>query len=85
MTIETLQDAPHPINGHHVGSRGGTQLLPNGNMFQCLANHARISEHNSKGKVLMHSWMRRNADQHGESMPSYRGFKFEWVGMPKYP
>ena len=85
MTIELLQEALHPTKGHHVGSRGGTQLLPNGNMFSCLANHGRVCEHDANGKLLMYSWLKNDYDKKGESLPTYRGYKFEWVGMPKYP
>ena len=80
MTIKTLQEAPHPEGAKHVGSRGGVQLLPNGNMFTCQANHGRVAEHDPKGKLLMFSRLKSEKD-----LPTYRGFKFEWTGRPKYP
>lgn len=79
--VSLVQEAGHPL-GKNTGSRGSTQVLPNGNMFSCWAGHTRISEHDKDGKMLFHAYYRIDKPP---KVPSYRAYKFPWVGRPKYP
>lgn len=84
---ERIQEARTlPDRQYSVNSRGSSQLLPNQNMFTCWAEWSRISEHDADGNLLMFSHLKWDYDnKHGNKIPTYRGFKFPWVGRPLQP
>lgn len=77
MTSELLLEMHHP-NRDFSDTRGSNQKQPNGNYFVCWSAHSRLTEHGPHGDLLMHANTK-------PGIGTYRGYKFQWVGMPKTP
>ena len=80
MTVELVAHYDHPSGpGHYAYRRGDFQILKNNNTFLCWSEQSLQSEHTQDGTVIMEA--RMVPDWIG----TYRGFKYEFVGLPKQP
>ncbi|KAJ4298030.1 hypothetical protein N0V90_005929 [Kalmusia sp. IMI 367209] len=61
-------------------SQGSTQLLPNGNVIVNWGSEGALTEYNSKGDVLFHTYM--DSGYLGLGVENYRGFRYNWTGLP---
>ena len=80
MTAEMVAHYDHPGGpGTYAYRRGNFQILPNNNTFLCWSEQSLQSEHTKDGTIIMEA--RMVPDWIG----TYRGFKYEFVGLPKQP
>lgn len=77
MTAKSIMHYDHPKGGY-ASERGNFQTLPNGNALIFWTHDALTSEHTPDGKVIKVAKLR-------SGLKTYRGYKFEWVGLPKDP
>jgi hypothetical protein len=61
-------------------SQGNTQILPNGNVIVNWGSEGALTEYNSKGDVLFHTYFDSGFLALG--VENYRGFRFNWTGLP---
>lgn len=80
MTAEMVAHYDHPYGpGHYAYRRGNFQILKNNNTFLCWSEQSLQSEHRKDGSKIMEARMVPNW------IGTYRGFKYEFVGLPKQP
>ena len=70
-----------PEDAIYAASQGNLQLLSNGHAIMSYGSTPKIKEYKPDGDVLMTAQF-GNGDG---NVFSYRGYKSEWVGMPKAP
>jgi hypothetical protein len=80
-TATLVQKFEAPENIFAV-SQGGTQVLPNGNVFVNWGSAGAVTEFDGEGKVLFNAYL-ESGDlwTHGD-VQNYRGFRFNWTGIP---
>lgn len=78
MTAEVLKHYDHP-HGRYAFRRGNFQILPNKNAFLCWSEQSLQTEHTEDGKTIMEARMLQ------QYVGTYRGFKYEFVGLPSRP
>ena len=80
MTAELVQRYDHPRGpGGYAYRRGNFQILRNNNAFLCWSEQSLQSEHTRDGRMIMEARMVPNW------IGTYRGFKYEFVGLPSDP
>jgi len=70
----------YPPDGLRSKSQGSTQVLPNGNVVVNWGSEGALTEYNSRGEVLFHTYM--DSGYLGLGVQNYRGFRFNWTGFP---
>jgi hypothetical protein len=78
-TAELVQ-AFYPPDDLLSKSQGSTQILPNGNVIVNWGSEGALTEYDSKGNVLFHSYM--DSGHLGLGVQNYRGFRYNWTGLP---
>jgi hypothetical protein len=78
-TAELVQGF-YPPDNLRSKSQGSTQVLPNGNVINNWGSEGALTEHDSKGKVLFHTYM--DSGYLGLGVENYRGFRYNWTGFP---
>ncbi|KAH9822813.1 Arylsulfotransferase (ASST) [Teratosphaeria destructans] len=78
-TAELVQGF-YPPDGLRSKSQGSTQLLPNGNVIVNWGSQGALTEYDSNGKVLFHTYM--DSEYLGLGVENYRGFRYNWTGLP---
>ncbi|KAE9379535.1 hypothetical protein N431DRAFT_397928 [Stipitochalara longipes BDJ] len=63
-------------------SQGGTQVLPNGNVFVNWGSAGAITEFDEEGEVLFHAYLESGDLWKNGDVQNYRGFRFNWKGVP---
>jgi hypothetical protein len=61
-------------------SQGSTQLLPNGNVIVNWGSEGALTEYDSSGNILFHTYM--DSGYLGLGVENYRGFRYNWTGLP---
>ncbi|KAH8896889.1 hypothetical protein GQ53DRAFT_792100 [Thozetella sp. PMI_491] len=62
-------------------SQGNVQLLPNGNIFVNWGQSGAVTEYRASDKApIFHAYLDSGAI--GTGVQSYRGFRFNWTGLP---
>ncbi|KAK0739468.1 ASST-domain-containing protein [Apiosordaria backusii] len=61
-------------------SQGSTQVLPNENVLVNWGSEGAITEYTKDGKPIFHAWM--DSGELGVGVENYRGFRFNWTGLP---
>ncbi|KAF7544379.1 hypothetical protein G7Z17_g10005 [Cylindrodendrum hubeiense] len=59
-------------------SQGNAQVLSNGNVFVNWGQEGAVTEFRADGTPIFNAFL-----ESGASVQSYRGFRFEWTGLPK--
>lgn len=70
----------YPPDNLRSKSQGSTQLLPNGNVIVNWGSEGALTEYDSKGNVLFHTYM--DSGYLGLGVENYRGFRYNWTGLP---
>ncbi|KAJ4264355.1 hypothetical protein NW762_005552 [Fusarium torreyae] len=70
-------DAP---DGLSARTQGSVQILPNGNVFVNWGEAGAVTEFNTNGEVLFHSYL--DSAPQSFLVQSYRGFRANWTGTP---
>lgn len=70
----------YPPDNLRSKSQGSTQLLPNGNVIVNWGSEGALTEYDSAGNVLFHSYM--DSGYLGLGVENYRGFRYNWTGLP---
>lgn len=78
-TAELIQGF-YPPDNLRSKSQGSTQLLPNGNAVVNWGSSGALTEFNSKGEVLFHTYF--DSGFLGLGVENYRGFRYNWTGIP---
>lgn len=78
-TAELVQGF-YPPDNLRSKSQGSTQLLPNGNVIVNWGSEGALTEYDSKGNVLFHTYM--DSGFLGFGVQNYRGFRYNWTGLP---
>ena len=78
MTADLLKHYDHPQD-KYAYRRGNFQILPNSNAFLCWSEQSLQSEHKEDGTIIMEARMLP------DWIGTYRGFKYEFVGLPNQP
>ncbi|KAF1962788.1 hypothetical protein CC80DRAFT_487258 [Byssothecium circinans] len=78
-TAELVQGF-YPPDGLRSKSQGSTQVLPNGNVIVNWGSEGALTEYDSQGNVLFHTYM--DSDYLGLGVENYRGFRYNWTGLP---
>ena len=61
-------------------SQGSTQLLPNGNALVNWGSEGAVTEFRADGTPIFHAYM--DSGFLGEGVENYRGFRYNWTGLP---
>lgn len=61
-------------------SQGSTQILPGGNALVNWGSEGAITEFTSDGTPIFHAYM--DSDLLGNGVQNYRGFRYNWTGIP---
>jgi len=80
-TATLIKAFPAPDN-IFAFSQGGTQVLPNGNAFVNWGSAGAITEFSPGGDVIFHAYLESGHLWRNGDVQNYRGFKFNWTGMP---
>jgi hypothetical protein len=78
-TAELVQGF-YPADDLLSKSQGSTQLLPNGNVIVNWGSEGALTEYDSNGNVLFHTYM--DSGYLGLGVENYRGFRYNWTGLP---
>ncbi|KAK4187011.1 ASST-domain-containing protein [Podospora australis] len=80
-TAELIQGY-YPPPGHKLlsKSQGSTQVLPNGNVLVNWGSEGAVTEYTADGKPIFHAYM--DSGDLGKGVENYRGFRFNWTGLP---
>jgi len=78
--VAELVQGFYPPDNLRSKSQGSTQLLPNGNVIVNWGSEGAITEYDSKGNILFHTYM--DSGYLGLGVENYRGFRFNWTGLP---
>ena len=78
-TAVPVRTFPAP-DGLSAWSQGNAQVLSNGNVFVNWGQAGAITEFADDGTVLFHSYL--DSSPEGHLVQSYRGFRFNWTGIP---
>lgn len=80
-TAELVQGY-YPPPGHDLlsKSQGSTQVLPNGNVLVNWGSDGAVTEYTADGKPIFHAYM--DSGDLGRGVENYRGFRFNWTGIP---
>ncbi|KAF2016951.1 hypothetical protein BU24DRAFT_419992 [Aaosphaeria arxii CBS 175.79] len=78
-TAELVQGF-YPPDDLRSKSQGSTQLLPNGNVIVNWGSEGALTEYDSEGNVLFHTYM--DSGYLGLGVENYRGFRYNWTGLP---
>lgn len=78
-TAELIQGF-YPPDNLRSKSQGSTQLLPGGNVIVNWGSEGALTEYDSKGNVLFHTYM--DSGYLGLGVENYRGFRYNWTGLP---
>ena len=73
--IRLLRGYKHP-GAHAVANKGGTRLLPNGNVLVAWGAVPVITEYSRRGRIVFNARFARATDG------SYRALRSDWVGRP---
>lgn len=76
----TIVQAFHPPDNLLSKSQGSTQLLPNGNVMVNWGSEGAMTEFKSDGTPIFHTYM--DSDYLGLAVENYRGFRYNWTGIP---
>jgi len=63
-------------------SQGGTQVLPNGNVFVNWGSAGAVTEFDAEGEILFHAYLESGDLWTNGDVQNYRGFRFNWTGIP---
>lgn len=80
-TASLIQKYPAP-DSIFAASQGGIQVLPNGNALVNWGSGGAITEYLANGTVVFHAYLESEALWDNGDVQSYRGFKFNWTGIP---
>ena len=81
LTGEAIEVHTYPAPDNLVAhSQGNAQVLPSANVFVNWGEAGAITEFAENGKVLFHAYL--DSDPVGRFVQSYRGFRFNWTGIP---
>jgi Arylsulfotransferase (ASST) len=80
-TATLVKKFPAP-EGVFAFSQGGTQVLPNGNVFVNWGSAGAITEFDDGGEVLFHAFLESGDLWRNGDVQNYRGFRFNWTGVP---
>ena len=80
-TATLVKKFPAP-GGIFAFSQGGTQVLPNGNVFVNWGSAGAITEFDGQGEVLFHAFLESGELWRNGDVQNYRGFRFNWTGVP---
>lgn len=61
-------------------SQGSTQLLPSGNVLVNWGSEGALTEFRADGTPIFHTYM--DSGFLGEGVENYRGFRYNWTGLP---
>jgi hypothetical protein len=78
-TAKAVQAFEAP-DGLSANTQGSVQILPNSNIFVNWGEAGAVTEFSNEGDVLFHSYL--DSAPQGALVHSYRGFKFNWTGVP---
>ena len=80
-TAELVQGY-YPPEGYKLlsKSQGSTQVLPNGNALINWGSDGAVTEYSVEGKPIFHAYM--DSGDLGEGVENYRGFRYNWTGLP---
>lgn len=70
----------YPPDSLRSKSQGSTQLLPNGNVIVNWGSSGALTEYDSNGTVLFHTYF--DSGYLGRGVENYRGFRYNWTGLP---
>lgn len=76
----TLVQGFYPPDDLLSKSQGSTQLLPNGNAFVNWGSEGAVTEFRADGTPIFHAYM--DSGFLGEGVENYRGFRYNWTGLP---
>lgn len=80
MSAVLLQNLVHP-DRVLAPSQGNTQVLPNGNIFVNWGQAGTITEFRANDSVpIFNAYL--DSGVRGQHVQSYRGFRFNWTGIP---
>ncbi|KAK0661264.1 hypothetical protein DIS24_g2498 [Lasiodiplodia hormozganensis] len=80
-TAELVQGFyPPPGTGLLSKSQGSTQVLPNGNVVVNWGSEGALTEYLPDGTPIFHTYFDSGAL--GEGVQNYRGFRYNWTGLP---
>lgn len=69
-------------DGLSAPSQGNVQMLPNSNLFVNWGQAGALTEYRAgDGKAIFNAYL--DSDDIGQGVQSYRGFRFEWKGVPR--
>lgn len=75
-----LVAAFHPPDDLLSKSQGSTQLLPNGNVLVNWGSEGALTEFHADGTPIFHTYM--DSGTLGLGVENYRGFRYNWTGLP---
>lgn len=75
-----LVQAFFPPDDLRSKSQGSTQLLPNGNVLVNWGSEGALTEFRANGTPIYHAYM--DSDFLGVEVENYRGFRYNWTGLP---
>lgn len=78
-TLQKKFSAPDNI---FAFSQGNTQLLPNGNALVNWGSAGAITEFSSDAQIIFHAYLESGELWANGDVQNYRGFKFNWTGVP---
>lgn len=76
----TLVQGFYPPDGLRSKSQGSTQILPNGGAFVNWGSEGAVTEFRADGTPIFHAYL--DSGFLGEGVQGYRGFRFNWTGLP---
>ncbi|KAF1997141.1 hypothetical protein P154DRAFT_497530 [Amniculicola lignicola CBS 123094] len=76
----SLVQAFYPPDDLLSKSQGSTQILPNGNALVNWGSSGALTEYDSNGNVLFHTYF--DQGYLGLGVENYRGFRYNWTGLP---
>lgn len=80
-TAELVQGFyPPPGTNLLSKSQGSTQVLPNGNVIVNWGSEGALTEYLPDGTPIFHTYFDSGAL--GEGVQNYRGFRYNWTGLP---
>ena len=76
----SIVQAFQPPDGLLSKSQGSTQLLLNGNVLVNWGSEGALTEFRPDGTPIFHAYM--DSGFLGEGVENYRGFRYDWTGLP---
>jgi Arylsulfotransferase (ASST) len=76
----TLVQAFHPPDNLLSKSQGSTQVLPGGNVLVNWGSSGALTEFLGNGTPIFHTYF--DSGHLGKGVENYRGFRFNWTGIP---